>query len=215
MTATKSLRSAAAKAMGRPRTQDRAPGETRERLVEAAAELFAELGYEGASIQSIAAAADVTSGTIYRHFDSKAALLLEVVRRAVHAIPLVDRLGDESRAAPGDIGRLVSVYADPSLRRMRRLAIEIHAAASRDSDAREQLLIFNERMHASMVRKIDECRGSRLVSNDLDAKRTASLLLVMIMGLAHLDTLEPNLVGDGTWARFVERSVDVIVEERS
>ena len=66
-----------------------------------------------------------------------------------------------------------------------------------------------------MVRKIDECRGSRLVSNDLDAKRTASLLLVMIMGLAHLDTLEPNLVGDGTWARFVERSVDVILEERS
>ena len=213
MTATKSLLSAAAKSMGRPRTQDRAPGETRERLVEAAAELFAELGYEGASIQSIAAAADLTSGTIYRHFDSKAALLLEVVRRAVHGIPLSDRLNDESCAEPADLARLVSVYADPSLRRTRRLAIEIHAAASRDPNARAQLLIFNQKMYSSIVRKIDGCKRAGLISEDLDAKHTTSLLLVMIMGLAHLETLEPDLVGDRVWTRFLESSVHAVLED--
>ena len=213
MTATKALRTANAKTIGRPRTQDRAPGETRERLVEAAAEVFAELGYEGASIQSIAAAADLTSGTIYRHFDSKAALLLEVVRRAVHGVPLSDRLNDESCAEPADLARLVSVYADPSLRRTRRLAIEIHAAASRDPEAREQLLIFNKKMHSSIVRKIDGCKRAGLISNDLDAKHTTSLLLVMIMGLAHLETLEPDLVGDRVWTRFLESSVHAVLED--
>ena len=215
MTATKALRSARAKALGRPRTQDRAPGETRERLVEAAAEVFAELGYEGASIQSVAATADVTSGTIYRHFDSKAALLLEVVRRAVHAVPLVDRLDDENCAEPADIARLVSVYADPSLRRTRRLAIEIHAAASRDPDAREQLLIFNKKMHSSIARKIDGCKRAGLISEGLDAKHATSLLLVMIMGLAHIETLEPDLVGDRAWTRFVESSVHAVLKDRN
>ena len=213
MTATKALRTANAKTIGRPRTQDRAPGETRERLVEAAAEVFAELGYEGASIQSIAAAADLTSGTIYRHFDSKAALLLEVVRRAVHGVPLSDRLNDESCAEPADLARLVSVYADPSLRRTRRLAIEIHAAASRDPNARAQLLIFNKKMHSSIVRKIDGCKRAGLISDDLDAKHTTSLLLVMIMGLAHLETLEPDLVGDRVWTRFIESSVHAVLED--
>ena len=213
MTATKALRTANAKTIGRPRTQDRAPGETRERLVEAAAEVFAELGYEGASIQSIAAAADLTSGTIYRHFDSKAALLLEVVRRAVHGVPLSDRLNDESCAEPADLARLVSVYADPSLRRTRRLAIEIHAAASRDPNARAQLLIFNQKMHSSIVRKIDGCKRAGLISDDLDAKHTTSLLLVMIMGLAHLETLEPDLVGDRVWTRFIESSVHAVLED--
>ena len=213
MTVTKAFRSARTKAIGRPRTQDRAPGETRERLVEAAAEVFAELGYEGASIQSIAAAADLTSGTIYRHFDSKAALLLEVVRRAVHGVPLSDRLNDESCAEPADLVRLVSVYADPSLRRTRRLAIEIHAAASRDPDAREQLLIFNKKMHLSIVRKIDGCKRAGLISDDLDAKHTTSLLLVMIMGLAHLETLEPDLIDDRVWTRFIESSVHAVLED--
>ena len=134
-----------------------------------------------ASATSVAATADVTSGTIYRHFDSKAALLLEVVRRAVHAVPLVDRLDDENCAEPADIARLVSVYADPSLRRTRRLAIEIHAAASRDPDAREQLLIFNKKMHSSIARKIDGCKRAGLISEGLDAKHATSLLLVMIM----------------------------------
>lgn len=214
MATTKVRKSAPTKPLGRPRIQDRAPGETRERLVEAAAEVFAELGYAGASIQSIAAAADLTSGTIYRHFESKAALLLEVVKRAVHAVPLVDRLGDDSGAEPAGLARLVSIYADPSLRRIRRLAIEIHAAASREPDARDLLLAFSGRMQSSIVAKIVECKRSGLIARDLHAEHAASLMLVMIMGLAHLETLEPARIGDAAWIRYVERSVQTVLEDR-
>jgi hypothetical protein len=133
----------------------------------------------------------------------------------VHAVPLVDRLDDENCAEPADIARLVSVYADPSLRRTRRLAIEIHAAASRDPDAREQLLIFNKKMHSSIARKIDGCKRAGLISEGLDAKHATSLLLVMIMGLAHIETLEPDLVGDRAWTRFVESSVHAVLEDRN
>ncbi len=75
-------------------------------------------------------------------------------------------------------------------------------------------MIFNEQMHSSIVRKIEECKGSGLVAGDLHAKRAASLILVMIMGLAHLETLEPALVGDHAWTRFVERSVHAVLEYR-
>ena len=61
------------------RTQAQRRSETRSRLLEAAATVFAERGIEGASVDAIADAAGRTSGALYAHFGSKEGLLLEVV----------------------------------------------------------------------------------------------------------------------------------------
>jgi len=47
---------------------------TRAALIEAAREIFAERGVEGATIQEITDAADVAKGSFYNHFDSRADL---------------------------------------------------------------------------------------------------------------------------------------------
>jgi AcrR family transcriptional regulator len=54
----------------------------RERLLEAAASVFAERGYEAARIEQIAEAADVSAGLLYRHFAGKRELYAELVHRA-------------------------------------------------------------------------------------------------------------------------------------
>ena len=53
---------------------------TRERLLGAAQELIEEGGYAAASVVAIAARAGVAAGTLYRHFDSKEELFVEVFR---------------------------------------------------------------------------------------------------------------------------------------
>jgi AcrR family transcriptional regulator len=77
---------------------------TRERLLTAARELIEEGGYGAASVVAIAERAGVATGTLYRHFPSKAELFVEVFRsvcdREVEAMraaaqggkPHVDRL---------------------------------------------------------------------------------------------------------------------------
>lgn len=50
---------------------------TRERLLAAALELFAERGYDGTSVSQIAARAGVTEMTFFRHFPGKASLLVD------------------------------------------------------------------------------------------------------------------------------------------
>src|SRR5256885_10150691 len=57
-----------------------APATTRDRILAAAAEVFAERGYEGAAVSDIARRAGFTTGAIYGRFRDKAELLLEVVR---------------------------------------------------------------------------------------------------------------------------------------
>lgn len=54
----------------------------RERIVAAALEQVAEGGYRAAGVQAVAARAGVATGTVYRHFPSKAELFAEVFRRA-------------------------------------------------------------------------------------------------------------------------------------
>lgn len=54
---------------------------TRERLIEVATELIRQDGYAACSVAAIAERADVATGTLYRHFPSKAALFVEVFRK--------------------------------------------------------------------------------------------------------------------------------------
>jgi AcrR family transcriptional regulator len=55
--------------------------QARERILAAALGQVAEGGYASASIQAIAARAGVATGSVYRHFPSKAELFAEVFRR--------------------------------------------------------------------------------------------------------------------------------------
>ena len=55
----------------------------RERIVEAALDLFSRHGYAGASMRQIAAAVGIRASSLYNHFDSKAAIyraLIEAIR---------------------------------------------------------------------------------------------------------------------------------------
>lgn len=52
--------------------------ETRTRILESAQRLFARQGYEGTTTRALAQDAGVAEGTLFRHFDSKKAILVEV-----------------------------------------------------------------------------------------------------------------------------------------
>src|SRR5689334_24286331 len=54
--------------------------ETRDRLLRAAADVFAERGYDGTRVADIAAVAGVSNGAMYAHFASKAELLAGALR---------------------------------------------------------------------------------------------------------------------------------------
>ncbi|XPP26895.1 MAG: TetR/AcrR family transcriptional regulator [Leucobacter sp.] len=54
---------------------------TRERLLDAATEVFAELGLQGASVEAICARAGFTRGAFYSNFESKEELFRELLER--------------------------------------------------------------------------------------------------------------------------------------
>jgi AcrR family transcriptional regulator len=93
----------------------------REAIVAAARELIARGGYREAQVAAVAARAGVATGTVYRHFRSKAELFAEVFRR------VSAREVEATRAAAG--------VADTAAG---RLAAAIEAFARRALKARRQ-----------------------------------------------------------------------------
>ncbi|MDJ0947852.1 MAG: TetR/AcrR family transcriptional regulator [Alphaproteobacteria bacterium] len=67
-------------------------------LMDAAARLFADQGYSATTIRDIAGAAGMLPGSVYYHFPSKTALLLEVYREGVAGLA---RRVDSAVAAAG------------------------------------------------------------------------------------------------------------------
>ncbi|MEW2269209.1 TetR/AcrR family transcriptional regulator [Streptomyces griseofuscus] len=72
-------RSAGAAPGGEPQGRPRDARETRARILRAAGAVFAERGYEAATVRDIAARAGVNQALIFRYFGSKQALLTEVM----------------------------------------------------------------------------------------------------------------------------------------
>ena len=58
------------------------PEVRREQLLDAATQVFAERGYEGARVEQIADAAQVSPGLLYRHFEGKQELYAEILQLA-------------------------------------------------------------------------------------------------------------------------------------
>lgn len=73
----RSVKTAAARGRGRPRVDDK-----RRIILDAALTVFAERGFHGTAVPEVAAAAGVGTGTLYRYFANKEALVNEVYRDA-------------------------------------------------------------------------------------------------------------------------------------
>ena len=86
-------------------TQGERRAETRQRLLDAAADLFATRGIEASSVDAIAEAAERTSGAIYDHFGGKEGILFALLEGWVDDVAAVITAelvaADHPRRPPG------------------------------------------------------------------------------------------------------------------
>ncbi len=100
------------------RTRARA-ADARERILGAAHDQLAAGGYASATVSALAARAGVATGSVYRHFPSKADLLAEVFRRAAsREVEAVASAG--GHGAPARIAAAVEVFVRRALAAPRR-----------------------------------------------------------------------------------------------
>ncbi|PXY36598.1 TetR/AcrR family transcriptional regulator [Prauserella flavalba] len=124
----------------RPRPAGRAPASRREQLIAVAADTFQRNGFDGASVDGIAAEAGLAGPAIYRYFDSKTAMLVAIADRFSEWVSLETIRA--LRTAPSDAGApaaMVAGYVGLAAEAVNLLAVTVTEAHHLPPDAAERL----------------------------------------------------------------------------
>jgi AcrR family transcriptional regulator len=184
---------------------------TSDRILMSAANLFATHGFAHTSMPAIAKQSGITPGAIYRHFDSKAQLLMAVVRYALETLPTSVRVLEPAELDASDLPEFAASYTTPGYKLIRQLSLEVHAAGSRARDAKTLLSKVNEESARVISRSISAAQTIGTFDKHLDPDFAAIFFQVMVMGLAHLDTLQPDLIGNQSWHDFILDRVSAVL----
>ncbi|HTR94317.1 MAG TPA: TetR/AcrR family transcriptional regulator [Trebonia sp.] len=179
--------------------------ETRERLLLAAADVFARRGYDGTRVADIAAAAEVSGGALYAHFGSKAELLVAALRTHGRQV-----LAEVLAADPGRPVTDVLLFIGRRLRRRRDargyLIIEALVAARRDEDvARPMRDDIGERA-GQLAGLVRAAQASGELDPSLSPSAIAHFCLLLSMGSA-LITPDLHEVTEEEWAALLTRVI--------
>jgi TetR/AcrR family transcriptional regulator len=111
-------RTTPATAPGTRRARRRDSVATREALIAAGTELFAERGYDGVPVSAIAGKAGVNKAMINYHFGGKRKLYLAILTATFAEIVAgVERLAESTRPAPEVLRELVAMVGEVATRR--------------------------------------------------------------------------------------------------
>jgi AcrR family transcriptional regulator len=129
--------------------------ETRARLLEAAASVYAKRGFNGATLEEVAAEAGFTKGAVYAHFGSKENLLLALLEEHL-ASQIAEQIGlfDRERITwerplAGSAHWMERLQENPD---PFRLFVELWIYAQRDERLRERLAAGMGAMRATLAR---------------------------------------------------------------
>lgn len=179
-------------------TRAESQARTRDALLQAAADVFVERGFGGASVEAIAARAGFTRGAFYSNFASKEELFAELLQQRVYAVyrHMGERLlAGEADWSPRESGeRLAAVQAHPDGRWMFRLWLELLAHAGRSEEMRRLAAGFWSGTRALMEELVERAYAQRGERPPVAADRLASALIAMDVGLALQHFVDPDAV---------------------
>ena len=165
---------------------DRRRARTRGRLVDAARHLILEKGVDGVTIADITEAADIGFGTFYGYYDTKEALLAEVVEETIAEIVErvtagLDHVDDPAVAASGIVRRLLALNdTDPALT---TLALQVDRRAIGSSGPTPVGQPDDGPVAGSLVRELDPYFFGGAVAGPFRRSRLACLPYVIAGGL--------------------------------
>ena len=192
---------------------------TRQRILAAAEEVFAERGYEGAALADIARRAGFTTGAIYGCFRDKAELLLEVVRSVLEsqqeAAVAYSRLDAGDGELPARVAGLADQFVDDAGARQRALVLEAHVAARRDPEVGQLLRAFQAGRLEELTRAIERAQEAGEVDAAVDAATVATLFLVIPLGVVVLDAAGIELPSSADWAEVAQHMTTTLRPHRT
>ena len=179
------------------------------RIVRAATDIVAEHGWQGAQMALIAARAGVATGSMYRHFTSKADLFAQVLAMvSQREVEVVDAIGRGTGAAAPRLREAVTTFMKRALQR-RRLAYALIAEPCEPEIDRARLVY-----RAALARALERLIADGVARGEFRAAQasTAASCVAGAMMEALVGPLAPDVRADSrTAGTLVRTTADLCV----
>lgn len=197
-------------------TRDERRAQTRERLLDAAAEVFNRLGYHRASLEAVAEAAGFTKGAVYSNFATKGELFTA----------LLSRYTDQRLAIQAGILEKASLeqladYAGEMIRQQAAeesswdlLQIEFWLAAMRDPRLRELLVEGSDDLYRQSGQRLEAKLAEAGVRSTFTGVELARLFNALGSGLLLQLYLDPDAVDPELFGRAIRLLTGLPVSPR-
>ena len=192
------------------------PEDTREKLLDAAARVFAEKGYANASMDDVAAAAGMTKGALYWNFEGKEALFHALLDERVYA-PLrglveFTRTADRDASTAANAGAVMAALnAQPGLL---RIGYEHWLSILGDAERRTEQADLWRTMRDALAESLHARAGQLGAPADrFDASpaEVATAYIALAHGLAIWRLIDPAIAEDRLYSLMVELIYDGLV----
>jgi AcrR family transcriptional regulator len=167
--------------------------ETRQRILQAAQHLFASRGYDGTTTRDLAQAAGVAEGTLFRHFENKKSILIEVathgwVEILTDLLTELSEMGSYKAVAQVMRRRMMRMRENADLMRVCFMEAQFHPEL-RDRIQSEVILKMTDVAEAFFQTAMD--RG---IYRQINPKIVAQVFLGMfaVAGFSHETIMEPG-----------------------
>jgi AcrR family transcriptional regulator len=182
----------------------------RDRLLAAAAEVFAEKGYDGAGVQDIARRAGFTTGAIYGRFRGKADLLLAAMEANTH--DEFEELFAEHRFE----GRVTDILTTVGSHLVteefdsgQALLLEAFVAGRRDPEVAAMLRRAIDEQ-ALLTAFVEEAKSTGAIDPELDTLSIVRFCHAVALGFLLFGAIDLDRPDPGPWETLIARLVDAV-----
>ncbi|WP_405705235.1 TetR/AcrR family transcriptional regulator [Streptomyces sp. NBC_00069] len=158
--------------------------ETRERILKAACEVIADIGFENVSMRKVAEHAGVSKALLHYHFDTREKLFAEAMTHSFAQTGTDTEDGGDTVPATVVLARILRsmLPSDADLRQDWKLWQELWVRAQRDQTARHLAVDLYDQLHAWVGGAVERGIDSGEFT-DCDVAAVSTLVLALCDGL--------------------------------
>ncbi|MFI1917588.1 TetR/AcrR family transcriptional regulator [Nocardia sp. NPDC020380] len=162
------MSAASVRRRGRPPAAEVNPGETRERIMRAAMELFAEKGFHATSVAEIGDRAGIQRGALYYHIGSKEELLFQIRRTYTELMrDEAERIAGSDLDPIAKLRSLVRTHVVLIVEHRHEVTIALRDAGALTAEREADLQVFRDGIQRAWQRVFDEGHAAGLLrTND-------------------------------------------------
>ncbi len=186
------------------------PASAKERLLAAAAEVFAREGLQGATTRMIAREAEVSEVTLFRLFESKEKLLAEVLVHICNAqAESLAEKAEWTNDLRADLLAYARAYNETLVKNEAMIRTIIGEASRQPEHARQMIKDSVKPARVRLIHYLQEASERGAVRSGLEMPIVADMLTGML--LSGMLRRSAHGVRDYTVAAYIEACVDVLV----